>query len=102
MAHAQRPHFHFHFSRDWLKSHPGLAAGLKTFGIALGAATLAAIAAAVVVRLEWTLKAPDQVAATVDITAAISSRPRDTPRRFPAQADGQAKSVNMRHLPAQF
>jgi hypothetical protein len=91
MAHAQRPHFHFHYSRNWLKLHPRLTASVKTFGIALGAAILAAAAAALVVRLERTLNASDEVAAAADITAAIALRPMDTPRYFPAQGDEQAK-----------
>jgi hypothetical protein len=92
MAHAQRPHFHFHFSPHWLRSHPGLTASLKTFGIALGAATLADVAAALVVRLEWTLKASDAVAAAADISAAMSMRPMDGPRHYPAHGSGRPHS----------
>ena len=82
MAQAQRPHFHFHYSRNWLKSHPRLTDRLKTFGIALGAAILAAAAA--------------------DITAAIALRPMDTPRFFPAQGDEQAKGGTMRRRPGRL
>jgi hypothetical protein len=84
MAYSQRPNFHFHYSRNWLKSHPRLTDSLKTFGLALGAVALAAIAAALVVRLEWTLNASHEVVAAADITAAVSGRPHsgvDLPRK---------------------
>jgi hypothetical protein len=102
MAHAHFPRFPFHLSHEWLESHSQLTARLKTFGIALGAVTFTAIAAALVVRLEWTLNGPFEVSAVAGVIAGASWLPMDTPRHFSEPVHEQAKAVKVESLPARF